>query len=94
METTTRAIIKLQAAARCSINLHRFLRIKQAIIHFQGCTRRLFLFCDEKDIPDELILEAMRLHCNRVNDKAARLGTMIIILNLLHDNGFYFMTGN
>jgi hypothetical protein len=63
METTTRAIIKLQVAARCLI-------------------------------PDELILESMWLRCNRVNDKAARLGTMIIILNLLHDNGFYFMTGN
>jgi hypothetical protein len=54
-------------ASSCSAvldNLHRFLWIKRAIIHFEGCTRRLFLFCDEKDIPDELILEVMQLCCN------------------------------
>ncbi len=36
---------------------------------FQSCAQRLFLFCDENDIVDELILDAMELRCNRINNK-------------------------
>jgi hypothetical protein len=96
MKTTTTSIIKLQAAARHLIKRRRYLRTKQAIISCQSCARRLFLFCEEKDNPEveQLILDAMELRCNRINNKATRLKKMIIILNILHNNGFYFTTGN
>jgi hypothetical protein len=65
-----------------------------AIISLQSCVRRLFLFSDEKYIPEEVILDAMGLRCNRLNNKVTRLETIIIILNLLHNKRFYFTTGN
>ncbi len=89
MKAMTTATIKLQAVARLSIKRRRYLSIKRAII-----ARRLFLFCEEKDVPDELIVDAMELHCNRINNKFGRLETMIILLNLFHNKGFYFTTGN
>ena len=92
--TTSTILVKLQAAVRRSIKRRRYLRIKQAIISLQSCVRRLFLFSDEKYIPEEVILDAMGLRCNRLNNKATRLETIIIILNLLHNKRFYFMTGN
>jgi hypothetical protein len=53
--TTSTILVKLQAAVRHLIKHHHYLRIKQAIISFQSCARRLLLFCEEKDIPEELI---------------------------------------
>jgi hypothetical protein len=92
--TTSTILVKLQAGVWHLIKHHHYLRIKQAIISFQSCARRLLLFCEEKDIPEELILDAMGLRCNRINNKANHLETMIIILNLLHSKGFYFMRSN
>jgi hypothetical protein len=83
-------LIKAQAATWCLIKHCHYLQIRWGIIKFQSCAQRLFLFCDEKDIVDELILEAMELHFNLIHNKTMHLQTMMIILNSLHEKGFYF----
>jgi hypothetical protein len=82
-------IIKVQASTRCFIKHRRYLQIRRGVIQLQSCGRRLFLFANENDIADELLLDAMELRCKRVNSKFINLQRMIIILNLLHEKGFY-----
>jgi hypothetical protein len=47
----------------------RYFRIRLGVIKLQSCAQRLFLFCDENNIPDELIVAVMELRCNRINNK-------------------------
>ena len=87
-------IIKVQAATRRLIKRHCYFRIRRGIVQLQSCARRLFLFCNEEDVVDMLILDAMALRCHRINSKAMNLKKMRTILNLLHEKGFYFIESN